>query len=263
MCERGRGDGARVQARIFCSGLPLLSFGCRLCTIRCPVRCICATAGPLLACATNAATACSTMQPIHLPKQRRMKIVGTIDDDTAMCVIDRLLAFEEQDPEQPVQILINSSGGKLSPACAIVDVMASLSCPVYTTALGRCESAATLILAAGEPGHRVVHPSTRLMIHKVRIGTFSMPSIPGVKAPEMQGVALEVRRLADEVEVSDELLVDMMAKLTRQTKAKLKKDLEHDTYMSAAEAVAYGLADMVPAPRSKPSKKRKAPAARG
>ena len=90
-----------------------------------------------------------------------------------------------------------------------------------------------------------------------------MPSIPGVKAPEMQGVALEVRRLADEVEVSDELLVDMMAKLTRQTKAKLKKDLEHDTYMSAAEAVAYGLADMVPAPRSKPSKKRKAPAARG
>ena len=203
------------------------------------------------------------MQPIHLPKQRRMKIVGTIDDDKASCLIDRLLALEEQDPEQPVQILINSTGGMLSPACAIVDVMASLSCPVYTTALGRCESAATLILAAGEPGHRVVHPSTRLMIHKVRKGTFSISPINGAKAPEMQDVALEVKRLADEVEVFDELLVDMMAKLTRQTKAKLKKDLEHDTYMSAAEAVAYGLADMVPAPRSKPSKKRKAPAARG
>ena len=90
-----------------------------------------------------------------------MKIVGTIDDDKASCLIDRLLAFEEQDPEQPVQILINSTGGMLSPAFAMVDVMASLSCPVYTTALGRCESAATLILAAGEPGHRVVHPSTK------------------------------------------------------------------------------------------------------
>ncbi len=118
-----------------------------------------------------------------------MKIVGTIDDDKASCLIDRLLAFEEQDPEQPVQILINSTGGMLSPACAIVDVMASLSCPVYTTALGRCESDATLILAAGEPGHRVVHPSTRLMIHNVRKGTFSISPINGAKAPEMQDVA--------------------------------------------------------------------------
>ena len=234
MCERGRGDGARVQARIFCSGLPLLSFGCRLCTIRCPVRCICATAGPLLACATNAATACSTMQPIHLPKQRRMKIVGTIDDDTAMCVIDRLLAFEEQDPEQPVQILINSSGGKLSPACAIVDVMASLSCPVYTTALGRCESAATLILAAGEPGHRVVHPSTLLFLDKATLEDHEVTAGYETKCGEP--------------------LSDLLAKLTHQTKAKVHKDLMRDKYMSPAEAVDYGLADIVPAPKQTPAK---------
>ena len=195
--------------------------------------------------------------------KRRMHCWGSINDSMAQTLINQLHQLETQDAEKPIELLINSPGGDLHAACAIVDVIASVSPPVHTTALGQCLSAATLILAAGEPGHRVVHPSTRLMIHRVRKGSFSISLNDQAKANYMQDVAVEVKRSADEVEVSDELLIDMMAKLTRQTKAKLKKDLEHDTYMSAAEAVTYGLADMVPAPRSKPSKKRKAPAARG
>ena len=100
--------------------------------------------------------------------KRRMHCWGSINDSMAQTLINQLHQMETQDAEKPIELLINSPGGDLHAACAIVDVIASVSPPVHTTALGQCLSAATLILAAGEPGHRVVHPSTRLMVHQAK-----------------------------------------------------------------------------------------------
>ena len=175
---------------------------------------------------------------------RRINIVGSLDDNKLLSLIDQLVTLESQDPEAPIQLLLINAHNdiKFGHACAVIDVMASITPPVYTSALGWCESAAVLILAGGEPGHRVVHPSTRLFLDKATLEDHEVTAGCESKCGEP--------------------LSDLLAKLTHQTKAKVHKDLMRDKYMSPAEAVEYGLADIVPAPKT-PTKRRKAPVAGG
>ena len=168
----------------------------------------------------------------------------------AQTLINQLHQLETQDAEKPIELLINSPGGDLHAACAIVDVIASVSPPVHTTALGQCLSAATLILAAGEPGHRVVHPSTRLMIHQAKKVSYAHSCGP-VDMSQFDVMALDVEITKNELKATNELMVDMLARFTHRAKEKLTTDLARDKFMSAAEAVGYGLADLVHAPKTR------------
>ena len=182
--------------------------------------------------------------------KRRMHCWGSITDSMAQTLINQLHQMETQDAEKPIELLINSPGGDLHAACAIVDVIASVSPPVHTTALGQCLSAATLILAAGEPGHRVVHPSTRLMIHQAKKVSYAH-SCGSVDMSQFDVMALEVEISKNELKATNELMIDMLARFTHRTKEKLTTDLARDKFMSAAEAVGYGLADLVHAPKTR------------
>ena len=185
----------------------------------------------------NAATRSTHMADLQrVWTTRRINIVGSLDDDKLLSLIDRLVTLESQDPEAPIQLLLINAHNdiKFGHACAVIDVMASITPPVYTSALGYCESAAVLILAGGEPGHRVVHPSTLLFLDKATLEDHEVTAGYETKCGEP--------------------LSDLLAKLTHQTKAKVHKDLMRDKYMSPAEAVDYGLADIVPTPKQTPTK---------
>ena len=99
-------------------------------------------------------------------RHRQVFLTGHIDDASARLVIAQLLYLEEASPTEPIQLHINSSGGKVHAGIAIHDVMQSLRAPVYTTCLGHCESMAAVILAAGEKGERAAMPNARVMIHQ-------------------------------------------------------------------------------------------------
>ena len=128
---------------------------------------------------------------------------------------------------------------------------------MWTTALGICYSAATLLLAAGEPGNRVVLEDTTLMIHKLKniAGTGrSVPASMNTNADDeqLEKEAVEAQQLAAELKRKQERFFDKYAELTGQPKEKLRQDMAYDNYMSADEAVAYGLADMVRARKPRP-----------
>ena len=140
----------------------------------------------------------------------------------------------------------------------IINMMmsAEVTPPVWTTALGMCCSAATLLLAAGEPGNRVVLEDTTLMIHKLKTVAGCMSPSPSlstsVDQEQLEKEVVEAQIHAAELKRKQERFLDKYAELTGQAKEKLRQDLAHDKYMSASEAVAYGLADMVRARKPRP-----------
>ena len=138
----------------------------------------------------------------------------------------------------------------------IINMMmsAEVTPPVWTTGLGMCYSAATLLLAAGEPGNRVVLEDTTLMIHKLKRPGPVVPVSMSTNADDeqLEKEAVEAQLAAAELKRKQERFLDKYVELTGQPKEKLRQDLANDNYMSADEAVAYGLADMVRARKSRP-----------
>jgi len=102
----------------------------------------------------------------HLLNQRVILLTGRVDDKMANGAIQALLYLAARDPDEPIQIYISSAGGSVFAAMAIVDMMAAVSPPVHTAVFGHAESAAAIILGAGERGHRCVSPHSRVMIHQ-------------------------------------------------------------------------------------------------
>ena len=166
-------------------------------------------------------------------RHRQVFLTGHIDDASARLVIAQLLYLEEASPTEPIQLHINSSGGKVHAGIAIHDVMQSLRAPVYTTCLGHCESMAAVILAAGEKGERAAMPNARVMIHQP---TRTSSSKNSSKSLEIQAAELERSRLK---------LAELLAAATGKPRAEIEALLEHDTYYSAHGAVDLGLVDKV------------------
>ena len=191
---------------------------------------------------------------------RKISISSDINNHVAQLVIKYLRDCAASDPEKPVELEINSNGGDVSAAYAIVDVMESIQLPVMTFALGTCASAAVLLLAAGDRGSRVVGANVTVMIHDVRTTVTTPGSVvsKGIRELEddVKNAQINLRKHKKAVEQN----VELLARLTGQPKEKLREDLAQDTYMDAAEAVAYGIADMVRA-RKDLSKPATAPAA--
>lgn len=162
---------------------------------------------------------------------RRIVLSGTIREDSAAQFLEQITAFEYVDITKPITVYIDTFGGSVDAALLMYDAIKACACPVVTVGIGKVMSAGVLLEAAGEKGSRFITENTRVMLHEVSGGAFGPIS-------EMEVSIAETRRLQD-------IYLELLAKDTGQTKQKILKDIGKDFYMSAAEAVKYGIADKV------------------
>ena len=158
--------------------------------------------------------------------------LGTpIDDQVANLIIAQLLFLEAEDPDKEINFYINSPGGLVTAGMAIYDTMQYIKSPVATLCMGQAASMGALLLTAGEAGKRFALPHARILIHQP-LGGF-------------QGQATDVDIQAREILRLREELNEIMAGHTGQPIDKINRDTERDFYMSADDAVKYGLVDKV------------------
>ena len=171
----------------------------------------------------------------RLLKDRIVFLGGTVTDDLANLVTAQLLFLEAEDPEREINMYINSPGGSVTAGLAIYDTMQFVKPPVSTLCVGQAASMGSLLLAAGAKGRRYALPHSRILIHQVSGGFEGQASDIEIHARE----ALRLR----------EILNDILAHHTGQNVKKIEKDTDRDNFMSAAQAVEYGLIDEVIAGR--------------
>jgi ATP-dependent Clp protease protease subunit len=165
----------------------------------------------------------------RLLKERIIFLGGPIDDEVANLIIAQLLYLEAEDPEKDVTLYINSPGGIVYSALAIYDTMQYLRPDVATFCVGMAASAAAILVAAGTKGKRKALPYARIMIHQPLGGARGQASEVEIEAREI----LRLKGIANEI----------LARHTGQSLEKVAKDTERNYYMSAEEALAYGLID--------------------
>ena len=153
--------------------------------------------------------------------------------ETAQQLISQLLMLEIQQPGEPILLYLNSPGGSCTDGLAIIDVLESMTSPVYTCALGICASMAAVILAAGEKGHRSASVHSKVMIHE--------PLISG----GLGGSATTIDRTAKSILETKKTINTLLAKYTGKTLKEINNATSFDNYMSAADACAYGLCDSI------------------
>ncbi|MCS7279593.1 MAG: ATP-dependent Clp endopeptidase proteolytic subunit ClpP [Thermodesulfobacteriaceae bacterium] len=167
----------------------------------------------------------------RLLKERIIFLGTSIDEYVANLVIAQLLFLEAEDPDKDIMLYINSPGGLVTAGLAIYDTMQYIKPDICTICVGQAASMAAVLLAAGTSGKRYALANSRIMLHQP-IGAF-------------QGQATEVEIQAKEILRLREVLNEILAKHTRQPKEKIKQDTERDFYMSAQEALEYGLIDKI------------------
>ena len=167
----------------------------------------------------------------RLLKDRIVFVGGAVSDDLANLVTAQLLFLESEDPEREINMYINSPGGSVTAGLAIYDTMQFVKPPVSTLCVGQAASMGSLLLAAGAKGRRYSLPHSRILIHQVSGGFEGQASDIEIHARE----ALRLR----------EILNDILAHHTGQNAKKVEKDTDRDNFMSAAQAVEYGLIDEV------------------
>ena len=160
-----------------------------------------------------------------------------IDDAVANTVVAQLLHLESADPDKDISLYINSPGGSVSAGLAIYDTMNYIHCDVSTICMGMAASMASVLMAAGAPGKRFILPNAQIMIHQPMGGSGER-----TQQTDFEIIAKEMRKTRDRLE-------GILAKHTGQTIEKVHADSERDNWMSAEEALAYGLADKVVASR--------------
>jgi ATP-dependent Clp protease protease subunit len=171
----------------------------------------------------------------RLLNERVVFLGHEIDDVIANLVIAQMLHLESEDPEKDISFYINSPGGSVTAGMAIYDTMQYIRSDVSTICIGQCASMAAVLLAAGAPGKRSALPNSRVLIHQPWGGTQGQVTDIEIQANEM----LRTRRTLDEI----------LAKHTGQTVDKIHADTERDNIMTAEEALAYGLVDVIMAKR--------------
>ena len=164
--------------------------------------------------------------------RERIIFLGTeIDDEVANSVVAQLLLLDSENPEKDIMLYINSPGGVITAGMAIYDTMNLIKSDVSTICLGEAASMGSFLLSSGTKGKRLALPSARIMIHQPLGGA--------------QGQATDIELEAKEILRMKEMLTGILAKNSGQDIERLKKDCERDYYMSAAQAVEYGLIDKV------------------
>jgi ATP-dependent Clp protease protease subunit len=167
----------------------------------------------------------------RLLKERIIFLGDTIDDDVANTVIAQMLFLESQDKTKDIKLYINSPGGSVTAGLAIYDTMQLIGPDVSTICIGMAASMASILLSAGAKGKRFVLPNSEVMIHQVMGGA--------------QGQASDIEISARHILKLKERLNKILASHTGQKFEKVTKDSDRDYFMSAEEAVEYGLADKI------------------
>jgi len=169
-------------------------------------------------------------------------IVGPVEDHMANLIVAQLLYLESENANKDIHLYINSPGGVVSAGLSIYDTMQFINCDVSTICVGQAASMGALLLAGGTEGKRFALPHSRVMVHQPSAG--------------YQGQATDISIHAEEVLALKRRLNEIMAKHTGQDLKTIEKDLERDNFMSAKEAVDYGLIDTVLATRNEMGDKK-------
>jgi ATP-dependent Clp protease protease subunit len=167
----------------------------------------------------------------RLLEDRIVFIGSEITDHGANSVIAQLLFLEKENRSQDVNMYINSPGGSVTAGLAIYDAMQHVSCDVSTFCIGQAASMGAVLLTAGTKGKRHILPHSRVMIHQPWGGA--------------GGTAADIRIQADEILKMKKDLNELIAKHSGQSVKKVEKDTDRDTYLSAEQAVEYGLIDEI------------------
>ena len=167
----------------------------------------------------------------RLLNDRIIMLTDEINDTTASLVVAQLLYLEAQDPDKDISLYINSPGGSVSAGFAIYDTMNFIKCDVSTICVGMAASMGAFLLAAGAKGKRLALPNSEIMIHQPLGG--------------MQGQATDIKIHADRIIKMRETLNSILAEKTGKPIEIIEKDTDRDNFMSAKEAMEYGLIDKV------------------
>ena len=171
----------------------------------------------------------------RLLKDRLIFIVGGVEDHMANLVVAQLLYLESENADKDIHLYINSPGGSVTAGLSIYDTMQFINCDVSTICCGQAASMGALLMAGGAKDKRYALPHSRIMVHQPSAG--------------FQGQATDISIHAKEVLALKTRLNEIMAKHTGQPIKKIEQDLERDNFMSASEALEYGLVDTVLAKR--------------
>ncbi len=167
----------------------------------------------------------------RLLKERIVFLGSEIDDNVANLVVAQLLFLEAEDPNKDIFMYINSPGGVITSGLAIYDTMQYVKPDICTVCIGQAASMAAVLLAAGSKGKRISLPHSRIMIHQPMGGTRG-------QATDISIQAKEILRLRD-------ILYNILAVKTGKSIDRIEKDCERDYYMSAQEALDYGIIDAI------------------
>jgi ATP-dependent Clp protease, protease subunit len=167
----------------------------------------------------------------RLLKDRIIFLSTEVNEHTASLIVAQLLFLQSEDPKKDISLYINSPGGSVYDALAIYDTMKYLKCDVQTYGIGVQASAAAFLLSSGTKGKRFLLPHATVMIHQPSSGTRGKVTDQEIDLKE----SLRVKRL----------LEDIMSKNTGQKPSKIHVDMERDFWMTAPEAIKYGVADKV------------------
>ena len=167
----------------------------------------------------------------RLLRERIIFLGSEIDDDVANSIVAQLLLLDSENPDKDIMLYINSPGGVITAGMAIYDTMKLIKADVSTICLGDAASMGAFLLSAGTKGKRLALPNSRIMIHQ---------PLGGAK-----GQATDIEIEAKEILRMKTMLSTLMAEHTGQTVERIKQDTERDNFMTAQQALEYGLIDKV------------------
>jgi ATP-dependent Clp protease, protease subunit len=175
----------------------------------------------------------------RLLKERIIFLAGPVDDQTATLVVAQLLFLEADNPKREIAFYINSPGGVVTSGLSIYDTMQFIRCPVSTLCVGQAASMGSLLLCAGAPGQRFCLPNSRVMVHQPSGG--------------FQGQASDILRHAEDIMKVKRRLNEIYVKHTGRDYDTIEKTLDRDHFMSAQEAMDFGIIDKVLDKRADPA----------
>lgn len=169
----------------------------------------------------------------RLLKDRIVILGGVVDNNSMTNLVAQMLYLESENDTLPIHFYINSGGGSVSDGLALLSTMKIINAPVHTYVMGMAASMGSLLAQAGEPGHRYIMPHSRVMIHSVSSGT--------------RGTIIDMNIAIEETLRLNKELIQIYVdhNSSGKTYEQLEKDMSRDYYMTASEAIEYGLADKI------------------
>ena len=168
----------------------------------------------------------------RLLKDRIIFLSEDVNHASASLVVAQLLFLESEDPDREIYLYINSPGGSITDGMAIVDTINYIKCPVTTICVGLAASMGAVLLASGTKGKRFATPNAEILIHQ-----------PLIAGGGLSGQTTEIKIHADHMVKTREKLNKLLSERTGKDLATIERDTERDTYMTAEEALKYGLID--------------------